>query len=217
MSGFFITFEGSEGCGKSTQIALLAEWLRNRAPEQEVLLLREPGGTALGEKVRHLLQYDSAVTTMTAEAELLLFAASRAQLVREIIQPALMRGAIVLCDRFFDSTTVYQGAGRALHHRDVAAINHIATGGLLPDVTILLDLEVALGQARMKERNKNKINWDRMEQEPESFYQAVRQGYLKLAAAEPERWMVIDAAQKPEHVAQQITARLERLIPLSRS
>ena len=210
--GLFITFEGSEGCGKSTQIALLAEQLRAKYPAREIILLREPGGTALGEQVRHLLQYAPDVKEMAPEAELLLFAASRAQLVREVIRPALARGAVVLCDRFLDSTTVYQGVARALNTKDVALINHFATGGLLPDITILLDLEVSLGRERMKERNKKVTTVDRMEQETESFYEAVRQGYLELASKDTGRWMVIDASLKPEEVTEQMMTCLKTRI-----
>jgi dTMP kinase len=206
----FITFEGSEGCGKSTQIAALAKYLRQKHDEREVVVLREPGGTSLGEKIRHLLKYENEGVSIAAEAELLLFAASRAQLVREIIRPALQRGAIVLCDRFLDSTIAYQGAARALNLEDVAMINRFATGGLLPDTTILLDLEVAVGRARMMERNKKSTTLDRMEQEPEAFYEAVRYGYLKLATAEPERWIVIDASQKSEQVTQKIILQLKK-------
>jgi dTMP kinase len=208
--GFFITFEGSEGCGKSTQIAHLAKYFREKNPTREIVVLREPGGTPLGEKIRHLLQHEDSSVFIAPEAELLLFAASRAQLVNEIIRPALDRGAIVLCDRFLDSTTVYQGAARALNLNDVTAINHFATAGLLPDVTILLDLEVPLGRARMLQRNKKSTTVDRMEQEPEAFYEAVRQGYLKLSAADPKRWIVIDASQMPGQVAEQIIIQLNK-------
>ncbi|MFZ4115124.1 MAG: dTMP kinase [Chthoniobacterales bacterium] len=204
----FITFEGSEGCGKSTQIASLEKYLRQKHNEREVVVLREPGGTSFGEKIRHLLKHEDPGVSITAEAELLLFAASRAQLVREIIRPALQRGAIVLCDRFLDSTIAYQGAARALNLEDVTMINRFATGGLLPDVTILLDLEVAVGRARMLERNKKSTTLDRMEQEPEAFYEAVRHSYLKLAATEPERWSVIDASQRSAQVTQQIILQL---------
>ena len=209
-ASLFITFEGSEGCGKSTQLAALAKYLRQKHDEREVVLLREPGGTSLGEKIRHLLKHEDPGVSISAEAELLLFAASRAQLVREIIHPALQRGAIVLCDRFLDSTIAYQGAARALNLEDVAMINRFATGGLLPDVTILLDLEVAVGRTRMMERNKKSTTLDRMEQEPEAFYEAVRQEYLNLAATEPDRWIVIDASQKPERVAEQVILELHK-------
>ena len=207
-ASLFITFEGSEGCGKSTQLAALAKYLRQKHDEREVVLLREPGGTSLGEKIRHLLKHEDPGVSISAEAELLLFAASRAQLVREIIHPALQRGAIVLCDRFLDSTIAYQGAARALNLEDVAMINRFATGGLLPDVTILLDLEVAVGRTRMMERNKKSTTLDRMEQEPESFYEAVRQEYLNLAATEPDRWIVIDGSSNSQEVFQRIITQL---------
>lgn len=208
--GFFITFEGSEGCGKSTQIAYLEKYLRKKNPNHEIVLLREPGGTALGEKIRYLLKHEGEEVSIAAEAELLLFAASRAQLVREVIQPALKRGAILLCDRFLDSTTAYQGAARALNSDHVAMINQIATGGLIPDITLLLDQDISLGRARMSERNKKMETPDRMEQEPEAFYEAVRKEYLNLAAAEPDRWIVIDASQHPEQVAEQILNELNK-------
>jgi len=210
--GIFITFEGSEGCGKSTQIALLAEQLRSKNSTREVLLLREPGGTVLGEQVRHLLQYAPEIQAMTSESELLLFAASRAQLVREIIKPALDRCAVVLCDRFLDSTTVYQGVARAMDAKDVALINHFSTGGLLPDKTILLDLDVSLARQRMEVRNKTSTVLDRMEQEPVFFYEAVRQGYLELASQDTTRWSVIDASDNPQEVAQQIIFQLKERI-----
>lgn len=204
--GFFITFEGSEGCGKSTQIKLLEEALQRdeNFSSREMIFLREPGGTSIGEKVRSLLQYDESAFAMTPETELLLFAASRAQLVREVIRPALERGAIVLCDRFLDSTTVYQGVARALKKEDVVTINHFAVGGLLPDLTILLDLDASVGRQRMAVRNENTIAFDRMEQEPEDFYKAVRHGYLALAAENSNRFTVIDASQSQEQIASEI-------------
>lgn len=186
--GLFISFEGSEGCGKSTQIGRLAARLRDAG--REVVLLREPGGTPIGEKIRDLLQYDTSASAMKSETELLLFAASRAQLVREVIRPALDRGAIVLCDRFLDSTTVYQGVARTLDRKDVAAINAFAVGETLPDLTILLDLDAAEGRRRAASR-KGPV--DRMEQEKEEFYEAVRQGYLALAKENTGRIAVIDA------------------------
>ena len=211
MPGFFITFEGSEGCGKSTQIARLAETLKNRGSQpREVVVLREPGGTPLGEKIRSLLQYDEVSFAMAPETELLLFAASRAQLVQEIIRPALARGAVVLCDRFLDSTTVYQGVARALKKNDVATINHFATGGVLPDVTILLDLENSIGRERMAARNVKDAVVDRMEQEPEAFYEAVRRGYLELASQELDRFIIVDASQKPETITQEIISKLNK-------
>ena len=201
--GLFITFEGSEGCGKSTQIGRLAARLRDAG--REVVLLREPGGTPIGEQIRHLLQYDESAGAMTPEAELLLFAASRAQLVREVIRPAMERGAVVLCDRFLDSTTVYQGVARALDRRDVAAVNAFAVGGTLPDLTLLLDLDAAEGRRRAASR-KGPV--DRMEQEGEAFYEAVRRGYLELAEASPGRFAVIDASGNEASVESLITAAL---------
>lgn len=206
--GIFITFEGSEGCGKSTQIARLAEALSKENSSYEVVLVREPGGTPLGEGIRQLLQHADPSVNIAPEAELLLFAASRAQLVREVIQPALERGAIVLCDRFFDSTTVYQGVARALDSKQVNMINHFSVGGIIPDITFLLDMEASEGRKRMEERNASSAIVDRMEQEPETFYEAVRHGYLALAKKEPERIIIIDAAQPMDEVAQQISNNL---------
>lgn len=205
--GLFISFEGSEGCGKSTQIGLLAGLFRKLG--QEVVTLREPGGCPLGEKIRDLLKFDPAGAGMNAEAELLLFAASRAQLVREVIRPALERGEVVLCDRFLDSTTVYQGVARAIPPSVVAAVNDLATGGTLPDVTLLLDLESSEGRRRAASR---KGPADRMEQEEGEFYEAVRRGYLELANAEPSRIAVIDASGDVETVRKAIVMALsERL------
>jgi dTMP kinase len=194
-AGLFITFEGSEGCGKSTQIRRMAEFLGSLG--NEVVVLREPGATPIGESIRNLLQYDAAASAMTPEAELLLFAASRAQLVREVIRPALTRRAVVLCDRFLDSTTVYQGVARDLDSCEVSRINDFAVGGTLPDLTLLLDLDAAEGRRRAATRNGPA---DRMEQERESFYEAVRQGYLKLAAENAGRFVVIDASSDEERV-----------------
>ena len=194
-AGLFITFEGSEGCGKSTQIRRLAEFLLSL--EREVVVLREPGATPIGESIRNLLQYDASASAMTPEAELLLFAASRAQLVREIIRPALARRAVVLCDRFLDSTTVYQGVARALDSGEVSRINDFAVGGTIPDLTLLLDLDASEGRRRAATR---KGPADRMEQEGESFYEDVRQGYLKLATEHPERFAVIDGSLDEENV-----------------
>lgn len=202
-TGLFITFEGSEGCGKSTQIRRIAEKLR--AGGREVISLREPGGTPIGERIRNLLQYDDDASAMTSEAELLLFAASRAQLVREVIRPALERGAVVLCDRFFDSTTVYQGVARALPAAEVAAINVFAVGSTLPDLTLLLDLDAAEGRLRASLR-KGPV--DRMEQEGGEFYEAVRCGYLELAQKNPSRFVVIDASPDESVVEASIEAAI---------
>ena len=202
--GLFISFEGSEGCGKSTQIARLATRIRDSG--REVITLREPGGTPIGEQIRNLLQYDEAGKAMTPEAEILLFAASRAQLVREVIRPALQRDAVVLCDRFLDSTTVYQGVARALAQEEVQAINGFAVGETLPDLTILLDLDAAEGRRRAAGRKGPK---DRMEQEDEGFYESVRQGYLELARAHPGRIAVIAAVGGEGEVEASITTVLK--------
>jgi len=201
--GLFISFEGSEGCGKSTQIARLATRIRDSG--REVITLREPGGTPIGEQIRNLLQYDEAGKAMTPEAEILLFAASRAQLVREVIRPALQRDAVVLCDRFLDSTTVYQGVARALAQEEVQAINGFAVGETLPHLTILLDLDAAEGRRRAAGRKGPK---DRMEQEDEGFYESVRQGYLELARAYPGRIAVIAAVGGEGEVEASITTVL---------
>ena len=201
--GLFISFEGSEGCGKSTQIARLATRIRESG--REVITLREPGGTPIGEQIRNLLQYDETGKAMTPEAELLLFAASRAQLVREVIRPALLRGAVILCDRFLDSTTVYQGVARALARDEVQAINDFAVGESLPDLTIFLDLDAAEGRRRAASREGPK---DRMEQEDEGFYESVRQGYLELACAHSSRIAVIAAAGGEGEVEASITTVL---------
>ena len=195
--GKFITFEGSEGCGKSTQIRHFVAMLQGSG--REVLLTREPGGTVIGEKIRHLLQHDPEATDLTDESELLLFAASRAQLVRELILPALDSGVWVVADRFLDSTTVYQGAGRGLDTESVRRINHFAVGAAVPDLTILLDLDAAVGHARAVAASGSK--GDRMESQPLSFFEAVRQGYLDLARAEPDRITVIDASVGIEDVS----------------
>jgi len=188
--GKFITFEGSEGCGKSTQIRRLVERLQARG--LKVVLTREPGGTVIGEKIRHLLQYDPESANLTDESELLLFAASRAQLVRELILPALDAGKWVVADRFFDSTTIYQGVGRGLDLEAVRSINHFAVGAAIPDLTLLLDLDAATGHARAVQASGAKA--DRMEAQPLAFFESVRQGYLELARAEPDRIAVIDAS-----------------------
>lgn len=196
MSGLFISFEGSEGCGKSTQIEALTA--RLQAEGHDVFQAREPGGTLLGEALRTILQHDEAGNGMLPEAELLLFAAARAQIVREKLLPAIAAGKIVLCDRFIDSTTVYQGVARGLARADVAAVNQIATGGLSPDLTILIDLPAEVGLGRVRQRSQGKL--DSMEQEDLGFFEAVREGYLAIAQAEPQRFLVLDGAQSIENL-----------------
>lgn len=202
MKGLFITFEGGEGSGKSTQISALKKSLESTG--REVIETREPGGTPIGESIRHLLQHNEAGKGMSAESELLLFAASRAQHVRELIAPALADGKIVLCDRFLDSSAIYQGVARALDAHQVKAINEFAVGLTKPDLTILIDLSPEVGFARVHARGNGVF--DRMEQESLEFFQAVRTGYLDLAAAEPERFYILDGNQNIEGLSEAIGA-----------
>jgi len=195
LPGFLLSFEGSEGCGKSTQIALLAAHLKSQG--QAVEVLREPGGTAIGEQIRHLLQHSNEGQTLTPEAELLLFAASRAQLVREKVRPLLETGVFVILDRFLDSTTVYQGIARGLPPASVQAINDFAVGSTLPHLTILLDLDTETAWSRIQATGRE---LDRMESQPRTFFELVRQGYLQLAQAEPERIAIVDASISPEAI-----------------
>lgn len=205
MRGRFITFEGSEGCGKTTQIQSLCGRLQEEG--REVLLTREPGGTAAGEKIRDLLQHAPEGEGLTPEAEVLLFTASRAQLVREQIMPAIERGVYVLADRFLDSTTVYQGVARGLDAAAVAAINRFAVGECMPDMTFLLDLDIKEGRRRVSERSRG--DEDRMERETDAFFEKVRRGYLDLAAREPERFIVLDAMKSPDEIGREIWNYLE--------
>ena len=207
MRGIFISFEGSEGCGKSTQIQLLAEQLTARG--LRVQTTREPGGTSVGEEIRHLLQFAKEGRAMKPEAELLLFAASRAQLVREVIEPALEGGVIVVTDRFFDSTTVYQGVARKLEAESVRFLNEFAAGSCRPDLTLVLDLELAAARRRMLRRPRPVSGPDRMESQPPEFYEAVRAGYLELAKSEPERVRIVDAAPPVAEVQHAIWQILE--------
>ena len=197
--GLFISFEGSEGCGKSTQIQRLAARLGGLG--KNVLLTREPGGTEIGEHLRELLQHSPAGHAMCAETELLLFTASRAQLVREKIAPALAAGSIVLADRFLDSTTVYQGVARRLDPAQVRAINRFAVGDCLPDLTFILDLDPAAARARLTSRAGAP---DRMESQPAAFFDAVRAGYLALAQEKDPRFHLLDAARPVDEIADAI-------------
>ncbi|CAN5595690.1 dTMP kinase [soil metagenome] len=198
----FITFEGSEGCGKSTQVNLLATRLtKARVP---LLVTREPGGTPIGENIRHILQFAPESVAMTPETELLLFEASRSQLVREVIQPALDQGTVVISDRFADSTTVYQGVARRLDHEMVGHLNAFAVGKCWPDLTFLLDIDVETARARMMRRVRPATGIDRMEQEPIAFYEAVCRAYRELAGREPYRIRVIDASQPIDEIEREI-------------
>jgi len=207
--GIFISFEGSEGCGKTTQIRHLAARFEKLA--LPLVVTREPGGTAIGEEIRHLLQFSKASRAMVSETELLLFVASRAQLVREIIEPALSSGATVIADRFLDSTTVYQGAARRLDANAVRFVNDFAVGACRPDITFVLDLDPAEGRRRVLRRPRPlgaENSSDRMEEQPPEFYEAVRDGYLRLAEREPQRVCLIDASQSVNEIETLICKKL---------
>ena len=197
--GVFITFEGSEGCGKSTQIKLLEE--RLVAGGREVVRLREPGGTPLGEKMRNLFQHDEAGEGMTPETELLLVNASRAQLVREKIRPALERGAVVLCDRFYDSTLAYQGFGRGLDLDMVRRVIDVAVGDTRPDRTLLMSLPRQLAEHRLNIRSAaDEWSDDRMEKSEREFFERVEEGFFDLETAEPDRIKLIEGSKSIEEV-----------------
>ncbi len=204
----FITFEGSEGCGKSTQVQRLAVRLQQGAVPH--LVTREPGGTAIGETIRELLQFAPQGFAMTPETELLLFEASRSQLVRETIKPALKRGLCVIADRFFDSTTVYQGAARRLDRQIVEQLNAFAVGNCVPDITFVLDVDVETARSRMRKPRRP----DRMEQQPMEFYKRVREAYRELAARESGRVVLLDGAQPPDKVDGEIWKIISARFPV---
>jgi dTMP kinase len=194
----FITLEGSEGCGKTTQVQRLA--VRLEKLQIPILVTREPGGTPIGETIRELLQFASHNSGMTPETELLLFEASRSQLVREVIKPALEHGMCVIVDRFFDSTTVYQGAARKLDREMVERLNAFAVGDCIPNVTFVLDIDAASAKSRMQKPRRP----DRMEQEPDEFYERVREAYRELAAREPNRIVLIDGSRSADEIESEI-------------
>lgn len=202
--GLFITFEGGEGCGKSTQSRLLLKKLEQQ--NIPVVLTHEPGGTALGNEVRKALKRKRG-SFVSPQAELFLFAASRAQLVAEVIRPALEEGKVVLCDRFTHSTLVYQGYGRGLDLTILETVNNIAIQNLKQDLTIFLDIPPEQGLARKRSLK------DRFELEDLSFHRRVREGYLKMAAAEPDRWLVIDASLPKRKITEIIWDRVSQLLP----
>jgi dTMP kinase len=207
-AGKLISFEGSEGSGKSTQIVRLAAHLQ-RLP-REVVSVREPGGTEIGEQIRNIIVHNSKGDEMCAETELLLFTAARAQLVREIIAPALVQGSVVLSDRFLDSSTVYQGIGRNLALDPVHQINRFAVGNVMPDLTIVIDVPTEVSLARIRQRASDVPN--RMERENIDFYKKVRDGYLVLAKEMPERFIVIDGTKGEDVVEKKIWAEVQKLI-----
>ena len=214
MNGLFITFEGTEGSGKSTQISLLAERLRSAG--HRVRTVREPGGTPIGEEIRHTLKHSQNNAAMTPEAELLLMNASRAQLVGEVIRPALAAGEIVLCDRFYDSTIAYQGHGRQLDLKMVRTIIDAAVGNTRPDLTLLLRVPQKLAEERRLARQPTlpmELQRDRIEEAGQGFFERVAKGYEVIAAAEPDRVRTVDASGN----VQEISARIWKLVePLLR-
>ncbi|MST00384.1 MAG: dTMP kinase [Pedosphaera sp.] len=210
MSGRFITFEGTEGCGKSTHIKLLAE--RLTALGHKVKTLREPGGTPLCEEIRRLLKHAPSGRDMTPETELLLMNASRAQLVREAIRPALDAGNIVLCDRFYDSTTAYQGYGRQLDLDMIRRVVDLAVGPVRPHLTLLLQVPATLSESRCANRKKHQTDPDRFEEADRDFFNRVERGFAAIAAAEPDRVRVIDASRPVEVVSAEILRWTETLL-----
>ena len=203
----FITFEGSEGCGKSTQVRLLATRLEILGVP--FLVTREPGGTAIGESIRELLQFAPQSAGMTPETELLLFEASRSQLVREVIKPALESGNCVIADRFFDSTTVYQGAARKLDRKVVRQLNAFAIVDCVPDITFLLDIDLETARSRMQQPRRP----DRMEQQANEFYERVRDGYQELAREHRDRIALIEGWQSLQDIEKQIWETLVKRFP----
>jgi len=207
--GMLISFEGSEGSGKTTQVSRMATFCEDSG--YDVIVTREPGGTEIGEEIRHLLMHASSGSKMHPETELLLFASSRAQLVREVILPALQDGKIILCDRFLDSTTVYQGVGRQIAREPVHIINTFAVGNLIPDITIVVDVPAEIGLERIKHRVTDMP--DRMEQENIEFYRKVREGYLMLAQAMPERFIVTDGTKPRSVIANELWDKFKEFLP----
>jgi dTMP kinase len=207
-TSFFLTLEGPEGSGKSTHAARLAEYLRSQG--RDVLLTREPGGTSIGDQIRAILN-DHANADMQPRAEILLFCASRAQLITQMIRPHLAKGGTVVCDRYSDSTLAYQGYGRGLDLRLLKTISDFSSDGLLPDLTLLLDLPVEVGLAR---RRQSDSDWNRLDALEAEFHQKVRKGYLQLAKKDPPRWVCIDADRPEEEVwgdiSRAVAARLKR-------
>ncbi|RCL30780.1 MAG: dTMP kinase [Puniceicoccaceae bacterium] len=208
LSGYLITFEGSEGCGKTTQINALAKRLEDQG--KTVQITREPGGTVIGEKIRGLLQDPEHSNEISALTELLLFSASRSQLISSVIRPALERGEIVISDRFYDSTLVYQGLGRSIDRSLIEQVNTLTVGSLVPDLTILLDLDAEVGIARAKQRQSGEL--DRIETESLEFFQAVREGYLKLAKAEADRFIVLDGLLPVDQIEEQVWQAIKAFI-----
>ncbi|WP_171166559.1 dTMP kinase [Streptomyces sp. I05A-00742] len=205
-NGFFLVFDGGDGAGKSTQVQAIADWIRSKG--HEVVVTREPGATAIGKRLRAIL-LDVASAGLSDRAEALLYAADRAEHVNAVVRPALERGAVVISDRYIDSSVAYQGAGRDLSPTEIARINRWATEGLIPHLTVLLDVSPETARERFTEAP------DRLESEPAEFHQRVRNGFLALAAADPARYLVVDAGQEPEAVTTVVRHRLDEVLPLS--
>ncbi|MER5780591.1 dTMP kinase [Streptomyces mobaraensis] len=205
-NGFFLVFDGGDGAGKSTQVQAIAEWIRSKG--HEVVVTREPGATAIGKRLRAIL-LDVASAGLSDRAEALLYAADRAEHINAVVRPALERGAVVISDRYIDSSVAYQGAGRDLSPTEIARINRWATEGLVPHLTVLLDVSPETARERFTEAP------DRLESEPAEFHERVRKGFLALAAADPARYLVVDAGQEPEAVTTVVRHRLDEVLPLS--
>jgi len=210
MAGIFVTFEGVEACGKSTQIKRLKR--RLQAIGREVIAVHEPGFTEIGSAIRHLLLHTKGGNAMQPVTELLLFAASRAQLIAEVIRPSLAKDNIILSDRFYDSTTVYQGVARGLNATFVRMINEFVVEECKPVLTILLDIDIETSLIRQMRRVRPAGTLDRMERLPSEFFEKVRQGYLEIARAEPERIKVVDASQSEDRVDQEIWDHVDALL-----
>lgn len=205
MVGLFITLEGGDGSGKSTQSAILAEWLRGRG--RTVVVTREPGGTALGLELREIILHSRSYIAPRAEA--LIYAADRAHNIATVVRPALERGEVVIQDRYIDSSVAYQGAGRVLDPAEVRGLSAWGTESLDPDLTILLDLDVDAGRARLNAAEKD---FDRLEAEKQEFHERVRTGFLQIASAEPERVAVVDASRSVQEIAATIRSRVVALL-----
>jgi dTMP kinase len=210
--GTFITLEGSEGCGKSTQLELLVR--RIRALGYRVRATREPGGTPIGEEIRHTLKHSKSNAAMTPEAELLLVNASRAQLVREVIRPALVAGEIVVCDRFYDSTTAYQGYGRGLDLKMVQTVIDLAVEDVRPNLTVLLTVPPEISELRRAMRQSTlPFMRDRIEEADQEFFRRVDQGFAAVAAAEPDRVQVVDASGTIDGVCEHVWETVRPALP----
>ena len=210
-TGRLISFEGSEGSGKSTQLSRLAAHLQKTG--REVVSTREPGGTEIGEQIRNIIVHNSKGDEMCAETELLLFAAARAQLVREVIAPSLMRGAFVISDRYLDSSTVYQGIGRNLAADPVNQINRFAIGNVMPDLTIVIDVPTEVSLERIRRRASDLP--DRMERENIDFYNKIREGYLLLAKGMPERLVVVDGSRDEDTTEKSVWEAIKARLPVA--